>query len=78
VLGDELPAETLQPTRGCTPEELEKDILQETQALASRNTRIWQRNAFWVLEQGKCWTNGTILTFLLLLENWLIQVMFFL
>jgi len=26
VLGDELPAETVQPTRGCTPEELEKDI----------------------------------------------------
>jgi len=30
VLGDELPAEKVQPTRGCTPEDLEKDILQET------------------------------------------------
>jgi len=50
VLADELPVETLQPTRGCTPEELEKDILQETQSLPSRNTRIWQRKAFLVLE----------------------------
>ena len=30
ALGDEILAETVQPTRGGTPEELEKYILQET------------------------------------------------
>jgi len=49
VLGDELPVETVQ-LESAHLKSWKKRFLHETQALPSRNTRIWQRKAFWVLE----------------------------
>jgi len=40
VLDDELPTETVQRTRGCTPKELEKDILQETSTTVAQHENL--------------------------------------
>jgi len=46
VLGDELPAETVQPITECTPEELEKEILSETLALPQNcRQKVFNRGA---------------------------------